>query len=385
MTATINGLPVYDALISDNECGMIRISLVDDPAVMSNFQTFASQKKPQLFSVMDEERRLARGCVMRANFPIYRRDGEFEYYIVYKPETIRVMAEKYLAESRQNEVNTMHRDGSDVDGVQMVQYFIKGDGISVEGFDDCADGSLFAEFHVTNDVVWDAIKEGTYRGFSLEGIFAMEPDEEQDEVDEIVSVLDGAFSKIFKNTNMSKVSRFKAALAKLLQEFGNVTTDKGIITWDGEDDLKEGDEVFIEDAEGERVPAADGDYTTEDGKVIVVVDGKVAEIKDAEAEVAPEVEETPDAEVEAEGEEEEAPEAEDERDARIAELEAENESLRARIAELEAENAALTEEIAKIKQMSIARPAHEEVKESETFQKTGIRGLDNLARILNAR
>ena len=43
----------------------------------------------------------------------------------------------------------------------------------------------------------------------------------------------------------------------------------------------------------------DGDYTTEDSKVVVVVDGKVAEIKDAEAEVAPEEKPAEEAEVEA--------------------------------------------------------------------------------------
>ena len=84
---------------------------------------------------------------------------------------------------------------------------------------------------------------------------------------------------------MSKLSKFKAALAKMLQEFGNVTTDKGVISWDGDEDLKAGDPVYVEDSEGNRTPAPDGDYKTDDNKVIVVVEGKVSEIKDAEAEI----------------------------------------------------------------------------------------------------
>ena len=196
------------------------------------------------------------------------------------------MAEKYLLEGRQNDVNLMHEEGSDVDGVQMVQYFIKGDGIQVDGFDDCADGSLFGEFHVVNDSVWDEIKAGTYKGFSLEGVFDLVPEQNKDEIQEIVDLLDGAFKRIFKpNTFMSKLSKFKAALAKMLQEFGNVTTDKGIISWDGDEDLKAGDSVYVEDSEGNRTPAPDGDYKTDDNKVIVVVEGKVSEIKDAEAEI----------------------------------------------------------------------------------------------------
>ena len=289
MIVTIGGIPVYDAVISDEETGMFKISLVDDPAVMSNFQAFDADRKPMMYAISDAEKRLVRGCIMRANFPIYRRDDRMgEYYVIYKAEEIRKMAEKYLLEGRQNDVNLMHREDSDVDGVQMVQYFIKGDGIQVDGFDDCADGSLFGEFHVTNDDVWEAIKAGTYKGFSLEGIFDLVPEQDKDEVQDIVDILQGAFRKLFKhNSNMSKLKRLKETLAKLLQEFGNVTTDRGVLSWDGDEDLKAGDAVYVEDADGNRTPAADGDYKTDDNKVIVVVDGKVAEIKDAEAEVAP--------------------------------------------------------------------------------------------------
>ena len=287
MIVTIGGIPVYDAIISDEETGMFRISLVDDPAVMSNFQAFDAHKKPMMYAIQDEEKRLVRGCIMRSDFPIYRRDEKMgEYYVIYKAEEIRKMAEKYLMEGRQNDVNLMHQEGSDVDGVQMVQYFIKGDGIQVDGFDDCADGSLFGEFHVVNDSVWAEIKAGTYKGFSLEGVFDLVPEQNKDEIQEIVDLLDGAFKRIFKpNTFMSKLSKFKAALAKMLQEFGNVTTDKGIISWDGDEDLKAGDSVYVEDSEGNRTPAPDGDYKTDDNKVIVVVEGKVSEIKDAEAEI----------------------------------------------------------------------------------------------------
>ena len=287
MIVTIGGIPVYDAVISDEETGMFKISLVDDPAVMSNFMAFDASKKPMLYAIQDEEKRLVRGCIMRADFPIYRNDKTMgEYYVIYKADTIRQMAEKYLLEGRQNDFNLMHRDGSDVDGIQMVQYFIKGDGIQVDGFDDCADGSLFGEFHVVNDDVWEEIKAGTYKGFSLEGVFDLVPERNRDEIQEIVDLLDGAFRKHFKHyKNMGKAKKMLQTLARLLQGFGNVTTDRGVISWDGDEDLKAGDSVFVEDSEGNRTPAEDGDYKTDDNKVIVVVDGKVAEIKDAEAEV----------------------------------------------------------------------------------------------------
>lgn len=91
----------------------------------------------------------------------------------------------------------------------------------------------------------------------------------------------------------------KLALKSLLAlKMGEVNTSNGRLVWDSEEDLKAGDEVFVfVDGEDEPKAAPDGEYVTEDGKTIVVVEGKVSEIKDPEAEVADEPEVEAEAEV----------------------------------------------------------------------------------------
>ena len=84
---------------------------------------------------------------------------------------------------------------------------------------------------------------------------------------------------------MTKFKKFATALAKMLAKFASITTDKGVLVWDTEDDLKAGDSVYVQSEDGTRVKAEDGDYKTDDGKVIKVADGKVAEIVDDDAEV----------------------------------------------------------------------------------------------------
>ena len=292
VSATIKGIPVYEALVNGEDTGMLRISLVDEPATLVAWQAFA-EKRPQLYAVADEDKRIVRGVIMRAEFPIYRRDSFGEYYMIYHADTIREMAEKYLADSRQNNVDTNH-DGKEIDGVQMVQWFIKDTaaGIDPRGFDaDIADGSLFAEFHVTDEAIWAQIKDGTFNGFSLEGLFAVAPEQDQRSLDEIVDELAGQFHI----TDMSKIERIKELLraenarqAQRPEKFGAITTDRGPLEWDGDEDLKAGDRVYIVDEDGNRTDAPDGDYKTEDGKTIAVADGAVAEIRDPEAEVATE-------------------------------------------------------------------------------------------------
>lgn len=429
---TIGGIPVFDAIISDVETGMFKISLVDSPAVMSDFLAFDNTRKMQMYKVEDEEKRLVRGVVMRADFPIYRYDANYgEYYIIYKPEQIRIMAEKYLLEARQNDVNLMHQEDSDVEGVQMVQYFIKGNGVQVDGFDEIAEGSLFAEFHIVNDEIWKAIKEGTYKGFSLEGVFDLVPEQDKDKVESIVDVLKGAFSTIFKHTNKmgTKIDRLKAALLKAFVEYASVTTDKGVLSWDGEDDIKVGDSVAILDEEGNKTDAADGDYSTDEGKVIVVVGGEVTEIKDAEVEIIEEEEQNfgsittdkgtliweGEADLSA-GKEVFVEDAEGERvaaadgdyttedgkiikvvDGKVSEIvddraevaedytEESNENyvaLKAENEALKAEVESLKSQIETLKAQPIAQAAHEEVVTSSKTIKTGDKGLDRLSKIL---
>lgn len=97
-------------------------------------------------------------------------------------------------------------------------------------------------------------------------------------------------------------------LARLVMRFAEVKTDKSPLIYEGE--LAVGIEVMVEDEEGNVVAAPDGEYNLEDGRVVVVADGKVAEIKEA-----PVTEETIEEVLE-----EEAP-AKDEKDLRIEELE----------------------------------------------------------------
>lgn len=185
-------LPIFEAKISDMNEGMTTISFVDYPAVESDWVSFDKQQEVQQFSVEDEEERIVMGVVMRADYLIYRRTGNgFEYYITYSPETIRLMARKYLKDNFQNNVDLQH-DGNMVEGIEMEEMFIKDsdNGINPKGFEEISDGSLFARFKVLNEDVWNEIKEGKYNGFSLEGYFdVVEQDPEEQEFNAIMELL----------------------------------------------------------------------------------------------------------------------------------------------------------------------------------------------------
>lgn len=290
-------IPVFEAIIDDFDCGIRKISLVDLPAVESDFLFFNKENKTNFnFSIDNEEQRMVTGVIMRANFLIYRYSPEFgEYYIKYSPETIKTMAEKMMIDNTFNNINLMHEDGTDVEGVNLVELFIKdtSKGISPSNFEEIEDGSLFATYKINNDTIWEQIKLGTFKGFSLEGLF---------DIEEI------QLKK--QNNNNNKINNLMSTLFnRFLKSFvkcGSVETDKGIVYWVGEADLQIGDELFYNTENEEAVKVEDGEYTLNDGTVIVVKEGLVSEIREKdgeqEGELDMETENKNDVELEAETE-----------------------------------------------------------------------------------
>ena len=161
----MNILPIYDAVIATVDDGIYTISLVDEPAVESNFLYFNKERQYN-FKVENDEQRLVTGCVLRADYPILR-DG---YYIRFSKDTIKLMAEKMLADNTQNNINLQHNHNQYVEDVYLRELFIKDveKGINPKGFEDVEDGSLFATYKVFNDDVWQSVKEGEFKGFSVE-------------------------------------------------------------------------------------------------------------------------------------------------------------------------------------------------------------------------
>lgn len=77
------------------------------------------------------------------------------------------------------------------------------------------------------------------------------------------------------------IKLLKLKLTKMLSNFTEVTTDKGVLICDGE--MVVGKEVFLIDADGEYVSAPNGDYIA--GEITYkVMDGVISEIVEPEVE-----------------------------------------------------------------------------------------------------
>ena len=266
-------LPTYSALISDESEGVFVISLVDAPATETNWMCFKEQENIQenvKFSIVNEDEHILAGVVMVADKPIYRiaPDGT-EFYIVFSKDVIKRMAEKMLDDNTFNNIDIQH-DGNIIprDKVKLVELFIADEAKGIKpNYLDVPDGSLLANYKIYDEQLWQMAKSGALNGFSLEGVFSTLRLPEQNKN-----------TKNTKNNKHTKMSKIKEMLKSILVQLGEVNTDKGILTYDG--NLAPGVEVKNEDGS----KPADGEYKLEDGKVIVVKDGYVDEVREIENE-----------------------------------------------------------------------------------------------------
>jgi hypothetical protein len=176
-------LPLYKMFIADDIDGEEEVdfvALVESPAIQRNFLAFAEHSEDEVtnkltFAVQDEEQRIVSGPLMIADLPIYRRDEDGEYYVMFTGEQIKKIVQRFFKKGYQAKVNIEH--GKKADGVYMFESYIidRDRGVNPPtGFEDVANGSWFGSFKVENDKLWGEVKAGTFKGFSVEGLFRYE-------------------------------------------------------------------------------------------------------------------------------------------------------------------------------------------------------------------
>lgn len=168
-----------------------------------------------------------------------------------------------------------------------------------------------------------------------------------------------------------KLNQIKLELSKILASFSELKTDKAILYWPTDEEIREGLDVYVLDENGEYAEAPDGEYIDEAENTIVVKEGRVESVtpKAEETVEEPAVEETVEAEEEVEspsGEEEPIPDAVEELRKEVNELYEIIHQLIGKVSELESRLGESDEKIEKMSKMSAAAPAEVEIETEKT-------------------
>lgn len=184
------GKPLLRLTINGDEDGVNIISLVEFPAVERNFIQLSKEVKLSL----NEEKKELLGVALIPDFPIYRRDEQGEYYITFSAESIRKIAIDFYKKLNVNNADVEHNHNME-NGITYFQSLIvdKENGICPAAFKDLPDGTWIIGCKIDNINVWDAVKNGTVKGFSIDGYFHPEQEERMNKQKPTMDTLEELF------------------------------------------------------------------------------------------------------------------------------------------------------------------------------------------------
>lgn len=165
-------MKIYYLDIDAEDLGLSAVSLVEQPAIRKNFLLFNDIQ--QRFNIDTEKKELL-GIVMLADTPIYRFSQDMgEYYVVFTKEQIKKIVQKFSKDKLLDSVTLDHINSTE--GVYMFESYLVDKSLGInppKGFQDIPDGSWVARYKIDNEDVWKDIKSGTFKGFSVEGLFGL--------------------------------------------------------------------------------------------------------------------------------------------------------------------------------------------------------------------
>ena len=193
-------MKLYELLIDENDLllsGVHALSIVENPAIQSDFIALGDQK-PILLAEVNKDKQILMGAALIPDKPIYRKDGEEEYYVYFSKETIAKTAEAFFRNNNQNNATLEHAEV--LDNMTVFESWIVEDpefdkskkyGLEVPA------GTWMVSMKVDDKDVWDNyVKDNKVFGFSIEGKFANVLRKESSDMDFSDQVLDKTLDMI---------------------------------------------------------------------------------------------------------------------------------------------------------------------------------------------
>ena len=167
-------MQIIELIINDNEelNGIEAISLVENPAIEENF--IALKDQAVTLAKVDAEKRILMGAALIPNKPIYRKNGENEFYIFFSKKTVNRASQLFLQKGNQSKATLEHEKA--IEGLTVVESWIIEDEIHDKSKKyglSLPIGTWMVSMKVEDDAIWnDFVKIGKVKGFSVEGFFA---------------------------------------------------------------------------------------------------------------------------------------------------------------------------------------------------------------------
>lgn len=186
----IQELDTFRITINEEDEGVDFISFVDNPAIKKEFVAFSENMKVYF----NEELRIITTPVLIPRQKIYRNQGGKEFNLIALEEDVEKIYNKFVKDANFNKLNLMHQAGTELNNTDahLIEIFLSDErrGISnPKAFKDLPNMTWFVSYKITSDKLWNDIKEGTFKGVSLEGNLGIMDFDEDKQIDSLLQEL----------------------------------------------------------------------------------------------------------------------------------------------------------------------------------------------------
>jgi hypothetical protein len=180
------------------------ISIVESPAIEETLVALEEQKEIKV-QLANEEKHMLYSAVLVPDKPIYRRneDGD-EFYVEFTKESIEHMSQQFFKDYKQNEITLDHE--TTASDVTVVESWLKSDlfkdkSVALGLNESLPIGTWFVGMKVNQIDVWDRVKSGELRGFSVESLLRLEEFSKEDKIENNMNIeTNEMFWTTLKNT-----------------------------------------------------------------------------------------------------------------------------------------------------------------------------------------
>ena len=182
-------MKIVELILDENQdaSGIEAISIVENPAIEEDFIALKSNEIK--LAEIDKEKKILMGALLIPNKPIYRNNGEDEYYIYFSKDTVLKASQMYLTKGNQNNSTLEHQHS--LSGLSLVESWLVEDEVHDKSRKygmNVPVGTWMGAVKVNNDEVWnDYVKTGKVKGFSIEGYFADKMERPKESIKEDMS------------------------------------------------------------------------------------------------------------------------------------------------------------------------------------------------------
>lgn len=168
-------MKVYEAVFDELRLdGVYALSVVESPAMEDLWITLSEHPKEVNLTLANEEKRLLLGAALIPNKKIYRNIDGNEFYITFSEETIEKLAHSFFKKGYQNNSSLEHQ--VQLQGMSVVEGWTVKDPLNDKSnaFGKTYEkGTWVTMMKVDNDEVWQKVKEGEVKGFSIDALIGL--------------------------------------------------------------------------------------------------------------------------------------------------------------------------------------------------------------------